>query len=84
MKVNAPEKIYVNIPWNYWHTGPEKVESDTEYTRTDAFIEKACELLTNMVLEVAYRNPNDPNNDYVLNDTVMGFIKDFRRNMEGE
>ena len=44
MKANAPEKIYINdfgSELSYdWHT-EHCCESDIEYTRTDAFIEKA-------------------------------------------
>ena len=48
MKANAPEKIYVSnyssgLTYN-WHNERLAV-NDIEYTRTDAFIEKACEFL---------------------------------------
>lgn len=46
MKANAPEKIYVSnyssgLTYN-WHNERLAV-NDIEYTRTDAFIEKACD-----------------------------------------
>ena len=50
MKANeAPEKIYVHVRANKelgttWH-GTWIGVHDVEYTRTDAFIEKACEWL---------------------------------------
>ena len=49
MKANeVPEKIYINdfgSELSYdWHT-EHCCESDIEYTRTDGFIEKACEWL---------------------------------------
>ncbi len=37
--MNAPDKIYVNIPGDYWHPGTdEKVNTDTEYIRKDALL----------------------------------------------
>lgn len=53
MKANAPEKIYLQENtttdcyeewWPEWFEARAK-DSDIEYTRTDAFIEKACEYL---------------------------------------
>ena len=51
--MEAPEKIYVdskaigdNISTSV-HTKPQDYPTCTEYTRTDAFIEKACEFLSN-------------------------------------
>ena len=45
MKANAPEKIYIHVRANKelgttWH-GKKITNSDIEYVRTDAFIEKA-------------------------------------------
>ena len=38
--MKAPDKIYVNIPGDYWHHGTdEKVNTDTEYIRKDALLE---------------------------------------------
>ena len=46
MKANAPEKIYVHVKndkvTNIWNSTFIGVR-DIEYTRTDAFIEKACD-----------------------------------------
>ena len=49
MKANAPEKIYIHVRANKelgttWH-GKKITNSDIEYIRTDAFIEKACSWL---------------------------------------
>ena len=52
MKANAPEKIYIHVRANKefgttWHS-KKITNSDIEYIRTDAFIEKATLwLLTN-------------------------------------
>ena len=54
MKANAPEKIYLQENtttdcygefWPEWFEARTK-DSDIEYTRTDVFIEKACEWLS--------------------------------------
>lgn len=48
MKVNAPENIYLfenpitGTPDDRW-LSKRSDENDIEYTRTDAFIEKACD-----------------------------------------
>lgn len=45
MKTNeVPEKIYVSIHSGIHHY-EQKNDDDVEYTRTDAFIERACEKL---------------------------------------
>ena len=51
-QIKAPEKIYIGIVpsdlGNYKYTTVGKDFPDAiEYTRTDAFIEKACEFLSN-------------------------------------
>ena len=51
MKANAPEKIYLfenpvsDTPDDRW-LSKRSDENDIEYTRTDAFIEKACEFIS--------------------------------------
>lgn len=45
MKTNAPEKIYVHSEAIFKALHKRRKESDIEYTRTDAFIEKTCEWL---------------------------------------
>lgn len=73
MKANeAPEKIWVhelsakelNVPLKEYHI---------EYTRTDAFIEKACEWLQKHM------------NDYIVHGRDIDFLyDDFRKAMEKE
>jgi ribosomal protein S3AE len=55
-------------------------DSDVEYTRTDTFIEKACELLARMVWEVTYE---DLEGDSTQHYDKMEFINDFRNYMKG-
>ena len=47
MKANAPEKLYIlfNHPYtvDYAKLNKRRYEEEVEYTRTDAFIEKACD-----------------------------------------
>ena len=55
MKANAPEKIYVHVRANKelgttWH-GKKITNSDIEYTRTDAFIEKAADCIKKDMLD---------------------------------
>lgn len=47
MKANAPEKIYIfeNPILDFTKLSVRQSDTDIEYTRTDAFIEKACEFL---------------------------------------
>lgn len=50
--MKAPDKIYVNIPGDYWHPGTdEKVNTDTEYIRKDALLEWAKEKQWQMKIE---------------------------------
>ena len=38
--MKAPDKIYVNIPGDYWHTvDSDKTVNDIEYIRKDALME---------------------------------------------
>ena len=76
MKANeAPEKIYTdengNNPMLKRHC-----DSDIEYTRTDAFIEKACEWLK----ENAYFYVNDYTGS--LNEDRL--VENFKNYMKGE
>ena len=74
MKANeAPEKIYIHVRANKelgptWH-GTFIGVHDIEYTRTDAFIEKACEWLKN-------------NLQGIVGGSI--YIEDFRTYMKGE
>ena len=80
MKANeAPEKIYLNQDDGLiWHCRSYK--DDIEYTRTDAFIEKACEWIKENIT-------NNPNANSVLVRkgcvTLTMLIEDFKKYMEG-
>lgn len=78
----APEKLYISyIGYGCFDEGHavRLNESQIEYTRTDAFIEKACELLTRMIWEVTYE---DLEGNYVQHYDKMEFIEDFKKYME--
>ena len=76
MKANeAPEKIYLHIRPNKeigstWH-GNKIIDTDIEYTRTDAFIEKAATWIANRY---------QANGSYLCADD----IEDFKNYMKGE
>ena len=68
MKANeAPEKIYLN-----WVNYPLE-EMQVEYTRTDAFIDKACELLK--------KNRKNYSSNALGGEYL---IDDFKKAMKGE
>lgn len=81
MKANeAPEKLYLDTtdnPDNVWlrafrppFNRPPFITCEIEYTRTDAFIKKACEWISSH-LQMQY-------------DGFSSFIKDFRKAMKGD
>lgn len=82
MKANeAPEKIYLQENTTtdcYGEWCPEWFEArakdtDIEYTRTDAFIEKACEWLKTHI------------NDYLVKGRDIDYMfNDFEKYMKGE
>lgn len=47
MKANAPEKLYIFNPERRGLWFSKTSDKQVEYTRTDAFIEKACEFFEN-------------------------------------
>ena len=95
MKANeAPEKIYVQLPsrnWigRTWDETPIKEDdnpnwknaTNIEYTRTDAFIDKACKWLKESIT-------NNPECNRIISKNgviTMGMlIEDFRNYMKGE
>ena len=74
MKANeAPEKLYL-LP-NGLISYCRNTDEDVEYTRTDAFIEKACDWLKNNLPSAMVRS-----DFYMFNGE---FIGDFKKAMEG-
>lgn len=73
MKVNAPEKIYLTQLMLFAAPTISSSDNDVEYTRTDAFIEKACGYLM----------------EYEFNDSPTiadrrKRVEEFRKYMKGE
>lgn len=84
MKTNeAPEKIYVKIthPFSEEYTEIIAFEngSGIEYTRTDAFVEKACDTIKRLLGGYVIRNFHF-GDSYDMDE----IIKDFKRDMKGE
>ena len=84
MKANeAPEKIYVHVKdgkvRNIWNSEWIGV-NDIEYTRTDAFIEKACQFIKEHHHEFSFWNTEE----YELGFSTQKFIEDFKNYMKGE
>lgn len=73
----APEKIYLfenpitEAPDDRW-LSTRSDDADIEYTRTDAFIEKACEWMESVLKDLV---------DY---NCAGDLIKDFKQAMKGE
>ena len=81
MKANeAPEKIYIPTIL-VANTVRYKEEGSIEYVRTDAFIEKVCNLLSRMVWEVTYE---DLEGDSVEHYDKTEFIEEFRKYLESK
>lgn len=81
--MKAPDKIYLHIRPNKeigstWH-GNKISDTDIEYVRKDAFIEKACEWIKENIT-------NNPNANSVLVRkgcvTLTMLIEDFKKYME--
>ena len=79
MKANeAPEKIYLTSDEkkSFVFTQKRSDNKGIEYTRTDAFIEKAIEYIITHIPDMHTLGVSANMDDYI--------IKDFRNNMKGE
>ena len=93
MKANeAPEKIYFEVNNNLIGLydsailkmfSVKKNKTVIEYTRTDAFIEKACDWLDDLVLSDYVDIKETSNGTFVTFDQDK-LVKDFRKYMKGE
>ena len=88
MKANAPEKIYIHVRANKelgttWH-GKKITNSDIEYIRKDAFIEKACEWLRTHSEVDYFELIPDANYCGAGNLNKKKMIEDFKKYMKGE
>ena len=91
MKTNeTPEKIYLewyregDKIYRDWCITPKTNNEPVEYTRTDAFIEKASEWLKDnangYLIERTYHFPYHLDNEFLKDDLV----NDFKKAMKGE
>ena len=74
MKANAPEKLWIDPATDLPKLSGHIDKNDVEYTRTDAFIEKACALFR----RIDYDDTIPPY------ETTEEFIKYFKKYMKGE
>ena len=88
MKANAPEKIYRRREGKYikyYDYKPAKISYDekepTEYTRTDAFIEKACEWIMNHFSSEGFGSPLYYKGFLYRPEDI---VEDFKKDMKGE
>ena len=82
MKANeAPEKIYFGTQAvnPFYGLTRKCANDDIEYTRTDAFIEKACEWLKSNLY--GYAGEDDKRNIVPFDDAIF---EDFKKAMKGE
>lgn len=89
MKANgAPEKIYLSQERDkdgcyidlMWHKHPYEDMENIQYTRTNAFIKKACEFIKDHHHEFSFWNTEE----YELGFSTQKFIEDFKNYMKGE
>ena len=95
MKANeAPEKIYVNFHFIETHPGSHQPlvtkqginKYDIEYTRTDAFIEKVCDWLSDNLQTIA--DVDCPSKHHVESIPILGsitqteFLRKFREEIK--
>lgn len=89
MKANAPEKIYLewyregDKIYRDWCITPKTNNEPVEYTRTDAFIEKACEWLNKElpITDLSPSNMLDITFNVFDKENKKVFIESFRKYM---
>ena len=78
----TPDKIYVDANEGWFRTFiafTDKAKgNDIEYTRTDDFIEKACDMYCKVCGHYAHKTPT-----YICRQTC-DYYKDFRKHIEEE
>ncbi len=76
--MEAPEKIYIDVSLDSaWGMSERSYDNEVEYTRTDAFIEKACEGIEHLLSGYIIRN-NHFGDSYEMDK----LIEDFKKYME--
>lgn len=80
--MEAPEKIYLVRTTRIideWRRKPSQYGHNIEYTRTDVFIEKACEFLSNKA-----NIPLWEGYAYTFGCDTTKLVDEFRKYMKGE
>ena len=88
MKTNAPERLYLskNIYSTYLYQVPDP-DDDTavEYTRTDAFIDKACEFFEEYIKEEDCKFGSSKWTELRAEyESLDSFIRAFKNYIKGE
>lgn len=79
MKANVPKKFYTDEN-GLFPTSKCYCDSDIEYIRKDAFIEKACEFIKDHHHEFSFWNMKE----YELEFSTQKFIDEFKNYMKGK
>ena len=76
----APEKIYIfeNPILDFTKLSVRQSDTDIEYTRTDAFIEKACDAYCKVCGHYAHTTPNH------ICRQACDYYKNFKKYIKGE
>jgi hypothetical protein len=86
--MEAPEKIYIfeNPILDFTKLSVKQNDNDIEYTRTDAFIEKACKFLDKElpITDLSPSNMLDITFKVFDKESKRVFIEDFKNYMKGE
>lgn len=77
MKTNeAPEKIYVDVSLNsVWGMSERSYDNEVEYIRTDAFIEKVCDKLKQLMYDKHFLEGSMHQNAIIEN--FIRYFKDY-------
>ena len=81
MKTNAPEKLYIFNPEKREAWFSKTSDKQVEYTRTDAFIEKALMFIKENIDKYSYR-AYDIMNGFEVTDISEDFDEDFKNYMK--
>lgn len=77
--MNAPDKIYVNIPGDYWHPGTDKkLNTDTEYIRKDTLLE----LISKQLQEQWRASSSQADNDEYYKNPLVKQLKGLINEIE--
>jgi len=77
--MNAPDKIYVNIPGDYWHPGTDKkVNTDTEYIRKSTIYK----IINNRLQELWQASSSQADNDEYYKNPLVKQLKGLINEIE--